>query len=268
MTDLFSDFWSSEWAKPIFLMLVILVTFILANIGRGKKSERNFDLISEKLDAQGFGKWVKLDYFVYIIMMFIFGYGFYSIITFLTTLQIPNDILYSGNSGFRYISLTAVFFGMTAPALLWVKYIKLIHKNRYRKYILYLMADEEMDLQNLYRNLIRPLCIITVLIGLFGSRTFEVVKGENIITSDFFELTTSQHSLKEIEDFLIVEKQVALSGNVRDRSRLVVKFKDGYIWESIVMDKDFTQKQMASLANYIFEKSSIKPNSVEFSPYE
>ena len=65
MKEVFFSFISSGWAKPILFALAMAGAYKLSHLGRGKKRNRNFSFISEKLSNQGFGKWEFLDFFIY-----------------------------------------------------------------------------------------------------------------------------------------------------------------------------------------------------------
>lgn len=268
MKELFFSFLSSGWAKPIFFALAMAGAYKLSHLGRGKRRKRNFSFISEKLSDQGFGKWLFLDFFIYMALATVIGFALFGILSLISQFFMPSDAIYQNHFGFFISALSSMFFGITAPAFLWVKTAKLIHKKRYKKYMLYSMAHQNMDLLHMNKIIVQPLCILCLIIGLLGTHALEIIKDDQLIERGLFDISSTTHSLEQIQDFLITDKFVAPNGNTIEKTRLLLKFNDGYIWESISLGEDFTEEEMTTLARHIFTISKVQPQAVDFSPYD
>lgn len=248
--------------------IAYLLASWVSKVGRGKKRKRDFDLLSEKLADQGFHKWTYVDIVVYILLVAITGFLFFAIQYFIYDLSIPSETVYDGSDGVALIVLSSMFFGMCAPAGLWAPWCKLIHKERYRKYMLYSMANQGYDFFLINRYFIYPFCLLTIVAGLTGTRVYNYIIEDQLVKSDYLEIAASTYNLRDIEDFVITDKLIAPNGNIVPKVRVVLKFSDGYVWESTAMDDSFTQQDLTELVRHIVQHTSVQPQAVEFSPYD
>ncbi len=209
-----------------------------------------------------------VDFLIYAGLAIGTGFAFHSFLNLIVNFFTPNDIIYQ--SAFRplIISFSSMFFGISAPSFLWVKIAKLIHKKRYKQYLLYVMANQNTDLISQSKIILQPLCILFLVFGLLGTPVLETIRGDKLIERGLFSTSTTTHTLNQLEEFLITEKFFSPNGSTINKTRFILKFNDGYIWESTSLDGGFTQLEMNKIAEHILKNSKVQPRVVEFSPYD
>jgi len=255
---------TSSWFKPVLFVVLMALVAKLSMTGRGKRRKRDFDLISRRLENAGFGKWYFVDLLVYLLLAGASGLAFFGLFYGLNDIQQPDNAIFEGTSGLAYVGLAAVFAGITAPMFVYVPYVKAIHKSRYKKYILYAMAAQGIDTIRAAKTLLLPLFCIAAIVGVLGSRTIDSIVGESLYSRSVFEWSVTQRSLKQIDNFYIVERFVAPNGKDKPKLRIELKFKDGFIWSSAAVGEDYTADQLTSLGQHLYSVSGIAPEAVEY----
>ncbi|TNE61460.1 MAG: hypothetical protein EP335_15875 [Alphaproteobacteria bacterium] len=241
----------------------------LSQTGRGKRRPRDYELIGRRLRGRGFGKWMVVDFVIYVLLVAVFFGAAFGLYWLVAMLAVPADVAYNGEDGLVVATLAALFVGIIAPGLVWVPYVKALHGRAWRKYVLFTMASQGMDSVRLMKVIVYPFAVLVLLAGLKAATMVNVIEGDMVRERGFLALGSTWHNLAEADDFLLVDRATAPNGNVIIRRRLVLHFPDGHVWESLgVSNDDFSERDLAALARHIGRFTHTEPRPEEFSPYD
>lgn len=268
MGELFISFMDSGFAKPILFALIMGGLYKLSSLGRGKRRKRNYELILRRLKGKGFGKWMILDFLFFCLATPLIAAPLFGIFYFLSYLILPQSVIYQDNiNSFIFMGIASVFFGIYAQGMVWPYVVKPIHKKKFKKYLLFTMALQGIDVIQLHKIIGKPYLFLMVIIGVLSANTYEYISGETLVENGFTSILSIEHNLTDVDEFIITNKAEAPNGNIIINVHLEVKFTDGHIWISQRISDDYSQEEMTELARHIYQTSKVEPVSVEFSPF-
>ena len=267
--DFLSDLFLNEHFIRTFLVVAAVSALgPISNMGRGKKRKRDYELIIRRLANRGFGGWMVTELLIYIFLAAVMGFCAFGLLWFFSEQLVPSHAVYRGHDNFMPILLAAMFIGMSGPAFMYVPVMKMIHKKRFRKVILYSMAFQRADTLRLTKFLVVPIFLVASLGGLGSITLNDAIVGDRLIEGRFLSLSAVERSLRDAKGLYIVKFDEAPSGKQISRIRILLEFSDGHIWESREVDKDFSYHELRVLGAYIASKSGLKLSDVTYSPIE
>lgn len=128
----------------------------------------------------------------------------------------------------------------------------------YKRYATIKALQYKIDPFKAQKRLLRPLQILSI-IGLIAASFVHVsIKGSNFSHLPYLEIEKTTFDLSNAKEVTIYSKSIAPNGDVVNNSDIVIKFKNGQIFNSHYTQLYFAAPRMLELAKLVEKHSNIK----------